>query len=174
MPLTVVERKRALKLGIAMIQKEKAYAAKQTAQKKKEAALKKAAKKIKVEFIGKLYKVTLEGKEYLVDRHCNGNVPKKSMEVAWTAICEYRKKNFSSAVSAWLSDKKNTKGINKWAVEYAKDMCKGPIAEEDFFDAFSNNILDIHAFNPQMWREAKGLDSIRHAIAEDLGTEHLL
>lgn len=169
--LTAAERKRALRLGIAMIQKEKRAKALLAREKKRDAELNKAAKKVKVEEEGGLYKVTVEGKEYLLDRCGQGcpSVPKKATQAVFTAIANHRKANFSSAATAWLSDKKNTKGINKWAVGYARNMCGFPTTPDDFFDAISVKICDIQGFNPQMWREAQGLDAIRHAIAEDLG-----
>ena len=76
-------------------------------------------------------------------------------------------------VLAWLEDKKNVRGVNKWAVEFVKNLCVRPFTEEKFFDEISVKIVDIQGFNPQMWREAEGLDVLRHSIAEHFGITDL-
>ena len=97
----------------------------------------------------------------------------KKKFVAREAKKKVSKKDFSPKVSSWLEDKKNIRGVNRWAVEFVKNLCVRPIAEEKFFDEISVKIVDIQGFNPHMWREVEGLDSLRHSIAEHFGIDSL-
>lgn len=98
--MTKKDKSRALKLGVAALKMEKQYAAQQAKERKAAADLKKAAKKVKVEDgPGNLYKVKVEGKEYLLDDSGWSVVarsPSEKIQAAVRkAIREYARKRIS-------------------------------------------------------------------------------
>lgn len=94
--MTKKDKSRALKLGVAALKVQKQYAAQQAKARKAAEDLKKAAKKVKVEDgPGNLYKVKVNGKEYLLDENGWSNEsepPQKFMPAVEKAIKDYSHK----------------------------------------------------------------------------------